>query len=118
MTKDPLEACLENLKSSSREPDTIDGPLEERMMELSTKLKKKSKRTRRLTAVVALLLISGSGFVALGGDSAVMNYIAPSTELDAQGNPVPYDIDWGGWLHRIHDHLWEHFHGRHDHGGT
>ncbi len=116
MNNDQLEACLRNLKSSSREPDRIDGCLEGRMMELCTSAKKKRVRTKRLAAIMALLLVSGTGFVALGGDSAVMNYVSPSTEKDAEGNPVPYDFSLGKWMHRLHDHLWEHFH-RH-HGGA
>jgi hypothetical protein len=119
MNNDQLEACLKNLKSSSCEPDKIDGRLEERMMELSSKLRKKRRKTKHLAVVTVLLLVSATGFVALGGDSVVMNYIAPSTERDANGNPVPYDFDWGKWLHSVHDHLWEHFHGHHGgKGGT
>ena len=113
MNEDQLEVCLRNLKSSSREPDKIDRCLEERMMELCSDLKKNRRRTKRLAATVALLLISGTGFVALGGDSAVMNYISPSTEKDAEGNPVPYDFNWGKWMHGLHDHLWEHFRSLH-----
>jgi hypothetical protein len=86
------------------------------MMELSMNLRKKSRRTKRVAIFMALLLVSGTGFVALGGDSVVMNFIAPSAERDAQGNPVPYDFDWGNFFHSIHDHLWEHFHGHHGNG--
>ncbi len=118
MINDPLEVCLKNLKSSSREPDEIDGRLEERIMELSTSLRMKKRRSRRFISTMALLLITGTGFVAFGGDSAVMNYIAPSDEKDAEGNPVPYDFNWGHWLHRAHDHLWDHFHGNDAKGGT
>ena len=113
MNNEQLESCLITLKSSSREPDVINGCLEERMMELHLSLKKRSLRTKRLTAIMALLLVSGTGFVALGGDSAVVNYISPSTEKDAEGNVVPHDFSMGKWLHRIHDHLWEHFHSHH-----
>ena len=113
MNNDQLEACLKDLKSSSYEPDKIDSRLEERMMELSSKLRKKRRKTKHLAVVTVLLLVSATGFVALGGDSVVMNYIAPSTERDAEGNPVPYDFDWGKWLHSVHDHLWQHFHGHH-----
>ena len=113
-----LEACLRKLKSSSREPEEIDERLEERMMELNLNVRKKRTRTKRVATVLALLLVSGTGFVALGGDSVVMNYIAPSNEKDAQGNPVPYDFDWGNWFHSIHNHLWEHFHGHHNTGGA
>ncbi len=116
MNDDQLEVCLRNLKSSSREPDSIDGCLEERMMELQSGLNKSRRRTKRWAVIMALLLVSGTGFVALGGDSAVMNYIAPSTEKDAEGNPVPYDFSWGKWMHGVHDHLWQHF--RRHHGGA
>ena len=116
MNEDQLEACLKNLKSSSREPDKIDGFLEERMMELCSGLKKNRRRTKRLAVIMALLLVSGTGFVALGGDSAVMNYIAPSAEKDAEGNSLPYDFSLGRWMHGLHDHLWEHF--RKLHGGA
>ena len=116
MNDDQLEACLRNLKSSSREPDKIDGYLEERMMELCSNTRKKCRRTKQVAAIMALLLVSGTGFVALGGDSAVMNYISPSTEKDAEGNPVPHDFSLARWMHRIHDHLWEHF--RSHHGGA
>ena len=64
-----------------------------------------------MVTVMALLLISGTGFVAMGGDSAVMNYISPSTEKDMEGNPVPYDFSLGSWMLKMHDHLWNHFHG-------
>ena len=116
MNNDQLEACLGNLKSSSREPDKVDGCLEERMMELYSSIGKKRRRTKRLAVCMTVLLIAGTSFVALGGDSAVMNYVAPSTEKDADGNPVPYDINWGKWMHSLHDHLWEHF--RSHHGGA
>ena len=115
MNDDQLEACLRNVKSSSREPDRIDGHLEERMMELFSGTGKRRLRRKRLAAFLAILLVSGSGFVSLGGDSAVMNYISPSTEKDADGNPVPYKMNWGKWMHAVHDHLREHFrslHGR------
>ena len=84
------------------------------MMELSSSTIKKSISTKRYVAIMAVLLASGTGFVALGGDSAVVNYISPSTEKDAEGNIVPHDFSMGKWLHGLHDHLWEHFHGRHD----
>ncbi|HUP78841.1 MAG TPA: hypothetical protein VM260_09815 [Pirellula sp.] len=113
MNEDQLEACLKKLKSSSREPDKIDGCLEKRMMELCSGLKKNRRRTKRLAVIMALLLVSGTGFVAFGGDSAVMNYIAPSAEKDAEGNPVLYDFSWGKWMHSIHDHLREHFRSQH-----
>ena len=84
-------------------------------MELCSSTGKSRQRRKRLAAIMAMLFVSGSGFVALGGDSAVANYIFPSTEKDAEGKPVPYELEWGKWMHRIHDHLWEHFrslHGR------
>lgn len=113
MNDDQLEMCLRNLKSSSREPDTIDNNLEERMMGLSSKIKMSRRRTKRIITVMALVLLSGTGFVALGGDSVVMNYIAPSHEKDTEGNPIPSDFSLGKWLHKIHDHVWEHFKSRH-----
>jgi hypothetical protein len=111
MNDDQLEACLRSLKSSSREPDTIDSHLEERMMDLSSKIKTRRRRTKRAVVIMALFLVSGMGFVALGGDSAVMNYISPSMEKDAEGNAVPYDFSLAKWMRKMHDHLWEHFHG-------
>ena len=111
MNDDQLEACLKSLKSSSIEPDRIDVNLEEQMMELNCNIQKRKRRTKRIVTIMALLLASATGFVALGGDSAVMNYISPSTEKDADGNTVPYDFRWGKWLHKMHDHVWEHFHG-------
>lgn len=113
MNDDQLEACLRNLKSSSSEPDNIDSCLEERIMELHSGLSKSRRRTKQWALIMAMLLISGTGFVALGGDSAVMNYIAPSAEKDADGNPVPHDFSWSKWMHRVHDHLWQHFHNHH-----
>ncbi len=113
MNNEQLESCLIKLKSSSREPDRIDGCLEERMMELHASTKKRSLRTKRVAAIMALLLVSGTGFVALGGDAAVVNYVSPSTEIDADGKVVPHDFSMGKWLHRMHDHLWEHFHRHH-----
>lgn len=113
MNDDQLEASLKNLKSSSREPDAIDTCLEERMMELNTMVKKKRLRTKKLAAIMAVFLIFGTGFIALGGDTAVMNYIVPSSELDIEGNPIPYDFSVGKWLHQLHDHLWDHFHESH-----
>ena len=116
MNDDQLEARLRDLKSSLREPDKLDTCLEDRIMALSTCTTKKCNRKKRLVAVMAVLLVTGTGFVALGGDSAVVNYISPSTEKDAEGNIVPHDFSLGKWFHQVHDHLWEHFH-RH-HGGN
>jgi hypothetical protein len=87
----------------------IDNELEDRMISLYSTMGKKRVRTRRLAVLMALVLVSGTSFVALGGDSVVMNYISPSTEKDADGNPIPYDFSVGKWLHRVHDHLWKHF---------
>lgn len=113
MNEDPLETRLRDLKSSPCGPDTFDTCLEDRMMELSTYTMKKRIRTKRFVAMMAVILVAGTGFVALGGDSAVVNYISPSTEKDAEGNIVPHDFSLGKWFHEIHDHVWEHFHGRH-----
>ena len=116
MNNDQLEACLKSLKSSSVEPDSIDSCLEERMMELCVTTTRKRRRTRRWIAMMALLMVFCTGFVAMGGDRAVLNYLSPSTEMDEEGNLVPHDFSLGKWMHRLHDHLWEHFHGAH--GGT
>ena len=114
MNDDQLEARLRDLKSSSREPDRLDTSLEDRMMKLSTCTTKNRIRTKRLVAVMAVFLAMGTGFVALGGDAAVVNYISPSTEKDADGNIVPHDFSVGKWFHEVHDHLWNHFHCLHD----
>jgi hypothetical protein len=116
MNDEQLEACFRNLKSSSCEPDNVDSQLEERMMDLNASLKKNRRRTKQLAFIMAMLLITCTGFVAVGGDSVVMNLISPSTEKDAAGNPIPYDFNWGKWIHSLHDHLWEHFHGQPDKG--
>lgn len=113
MNEDQLDVRLRDLKSSSREPDTFDTCLEDRIMELSACTTKKRRRTKKLAALMAVFLVSGTGFVALGGDSAVVNYISPSTEKDADGNIVPHDFSLGKWFHKIHDHLFEYFHGHH-----
>ena len=113
MNDDQLEACLKDLKSSSREPDTIDSFLEERVMKMSSNINRKQIRTKRLIVILSVLLVSATGFVALGGDSAVVNYISPSTEKDADGNTVPYDFSIGKWLHNMHDHIYDHFHRQH-----
>ena len=114
MNEDQLDVRLRDLKSSSREPDTIDTSLEDRIMKLSTCSTMKRRRTKRLVTMVAVLLVSGTGFVALGGDSAVVNYISPSTEKDADGNIVPHDFSLGKWFHKAHDHLFEYFHDLHN----
>jgi hypothetical protein len=113
MNNDQLETCLRSLKSSSCEPDKIDGDLEERMMNLCVSTRTKRRRMNQLAAIAAVLLISGTGFVALGGDTAVMNYISPSTEKDEEGNTIPHDFSVGKWMHSLHDHLWEHFRRHH-----
>jgi hypothetical protein len=109
MNGEQVEAYLLGLKSSSREPDAIDSELEDRMMNLHLSMGRKRRRTRRLAVAMALVLVFGTSFVAMGGDSAVINFISPSTEKDADGNPIPHDYSVGKWLHRIHDHLWKHF---------
>lgn len=109
MNDDQLEMCLRDMKSSSCEPDKVDGILEEQIMGLSSSLKKGRRSRKQMLTLAAIVLLSATGFVALGGDSAVMNYIAPSQEKDADGNPVPYDFSWGDWMHKIHDHVWDHF---------
>jgi hypothetical protein len=113
MNEDQLDVRLRDLKSSSREPDTFDTCLEDRIMKLSTCTTIKRRRTKKLVTMVAVLLVSGTGFVALGGDSAVVNYISPSTEKDADGNIVPHDFSLGKWLHKAHDHMFEYFHDLH-----
>jgi hypothetical protein len=113
MHNDQVESCLRELGSSSREPDGIDKNLEERMMDLHASIGKRSILTRRLAAVVVVLLVTGTGFVAIGGDTAVVNYVSPSTEVDADGNIVPHDFSLGKWMHRVHDHLWDHFRSHH-----
>lgn len=113
MNEDQLDVRLRDLKSSSRGPDTFDTCLEDRIMKLSTCATKNRKRTQKLVAMMAVLLVAGTGFVALGGDSAVVNYISPSTEKDADGNIVPHDFSLGKWLHKAHDQLFEYFHGHH-----
>ena len=118
MNDDQLDKCFQNLKSSVNVPVTIDTRLEERVMELTTCLKNRRTRTRRLVATIALLFVAGTGFVAMGGDSAVINYISPSAELDEQGNPIPYDANWGKWLRSFHDHVWEHFRMHHNSHGS
>lgn len=117
MNNEKLEMQLRELKSSANAPDDFDRGLEDKILELSVNMQKKRRRARRLTACIALFLVSATGFVALGGDSVVMNYIAPSSDRDAAGNPIPYEVNWGKWLHKMHDHLWEHFHGPSNHGG-
>jgi len=79
----------------SREPDTLDTCLEDRIMELSTCTMKKRIRTTRFLAVMAVLLVTGEGFIALGGDVAMVNCISPSTEKDADGNIVPHEFSLG-----------------------
>lgn len=113
MNDDQVEACFAKLKSSSREPDMIDNELENRMIQLHSKMGRNRIRSRRVAVVMALLLLSGSSFVAFGGDTVVANYIAPSSEKEADGNPIPHDFSIGKWLHQAHDHLWKHFHAMH-----
>ncbi len=112
MNDDQLDMCLRSLKSSSCEPAEINVVLEERMMNLFSSLKKREGRTRRLATAIALLLIGGTGFIALGGDSMVMNYIVPTSTVDEFGNAVEPPVPrWGGLMRHIHDHLWRHWHG-------
>ena len=113
MNEDQLDVRLRDLKSSSREPDTFDTCLEDRIMNLSTCTMQNRKTTKRLVAMMVVLLVSGTGFVALGGDSAVVNYISPSTEKDADGKIVPHDFSLGKWFHKAHDQLFEYFHDLH-----
>ncbi len=80
-------------------------------MDLYSSMRRRRLRASRCAAAAALFLVLGTGFVALGGDSAVINLISPSTEKDAEGNLIPHDFSVGKWLHRLHDHLWDHFHG-------
>lgn len=114
MNDDQLEARLRDLKSSSREPDRLDTCLEDRIKKLSTSTTKNRIRTSRLVALMAILLVTGTGFVALGGDAVEVNYISPSREKDADGKIVPHDFSLGKWFHEVHNHLWNHFHGHHD----
>ncbi|MEI8212567.1 MAG: hypothetical protein WCI02_10490 [Planctomycetota bacterium] len=109
MNNDQIEEYLMGLKSSSREPDAIDGELEERMMNLHLSMGKKRLRSRRLAVAMALGLVFGTSFVAMGGDTAVINFVSPSTEKDEDGNPIPHDFSVGKWLHQAHDHLYKHF---------
>ena len=82
-------------------------------MDLHASIGRKRFVTRRLAAIMVVFLVTGTGFVAMGGDTAVINYVSPSTEKDAEGNIVPHDFSFGKWMHQMHDHLWHHFQRHH-----
>ena len=121
MNDNQLEDCLKNLMASQCGPASVDARLEERIMIEFSKSKSKRRRTRRLAFIGAVFLICGTGFVALGGDLAVMNYISPTSAVDASGNPVSHsESRWSGFcrhvhvhLMHIHNHLWDHWRSHH-----
>lgn len=113
MNNEQLECCLKKLKSSSGEPDIIDDRIEEKMMKEFSVMKSNRTRMRRVAVVFAVLLICCTGFVAVGGDATIKNYISATAEVDENGNPVPDSEPlWTYLMRHVHEHLKSHAHGR------
>lgn len=113
MNDEQLESCLRQWKHSSTEPVMVDLLLEEQMMSEMKTVRTSRNRLRRAAIILSVLFIGATGFLVAGGDAAVVNYVAPSTGVDEQGNPVPeYEAIWTSLLHHVHAHF-RSFHGEH-----
>lgn len=101
-----LESCLRKLRSSSSEPDSVNASLEERIMKEFAVVKLGKRRAKRVVFALVIFAVCGLGFLAAGGDAAVVNYVAPPTEKGEDGKQIPkYQPMWKPLIHHIHEHL-------------
>lgn len=107
-----LESCLQRLKSSACEPENVNERLEERIMEEYAMVQVGNRRSKRIKIALMLLVICSVGFLAAGGDAAVVNGVAGSFESTGgdrsqqQNKSIPkYQPIWKMLMHHVHDHI-------------